>query len=416
MLGLDEQTWKVLAAVFAAIAVVYAIASGSLTLRHLHQKKSHERDRIRQRNQRRWDRLKKSGVLRLAQRTVLRALLIEQAIARVPLTLSRTISGSPYLFALPVSFLAGSSISLIGNYILNVNPDYLSWLFIAMMLVGAIVLFLHLRAKTRDTWYYRLLAILAALSMVSLVALSTVISVMMIQETLWANVIFVCFGAVLLLFTASMIRLLLNLARRSANPTFAIGPVPVAISLGMITTMIAMTIGHLAQPADHIPQSIQMLLLNVLCDVWTLLFTFLMLTKVARGEIPLLLAIAFDLAVSAFLACGSLWLSLAGTDNALTPGQTLRILVFLDHDGPGVNLGPYFWVMHTTFLPTFAFMMILLSALMAKGIVWLVGGPWWGKASKEDAPDKLMAQVMGGWLVIFGALATFAGAMAALAS
>lgn len=204
-------------------------------------------------------------------------------------------------------------------------------------------------------------------------------------------------------FLVQHVRWLLD---RSIDTSRAPLPIPLLAAIASFTvTAVALLIGHLASPEDHVPQTLRLIVINAGCDTATLLFTFWILRQAAeKSRLPLLLAVVIDLGVSAMLACVSLWLSLAGTPEALSLGEVGRVLIGLEPDGSRLGAGPYFWVMHTTFLPTLAFLMFLLSTLVAKYVVLPLNAVW-EKTSTVDEPDKLTAGLMGFWAVVFGSLA-----------
>ena len=85
------------------------------------------------------------------------------------------------------------------------------------------------------------------------------------------------------------------------------------------------------------------------------LFVTLRILVVTVGDAPELrlpVAIVLDLLLAAAFAVLSLWCGLAWTEYELKLGEIL--LVFKGRSPDGLELGgsPYFWALHTAFLPT----------------------------------------------------------------
>ena len=51
-----------------------------------------------------------------------------------------------------------------------------------------------------------------------------------------------------------------------------------------------------------------------------------------------------------------------GTPTPVSWAEAGRVLVGLAAEGGEVRLGPYFWVMHTSFIPTLAFLLVVGAA------------------------------------------------------
>jgi hypothetical protein len=175
------------------------------------------------------------------------------------------------------------------------------------------------------------------------------------------------------------------------------------VAAGFTITFTAMLVGHVADPAAPIPQTLQMLLSNVVFDGLTMVVTFAILSwAVERGwlfSIPL--AVFLDLVAAAVLACCSLYFALVNTEHALSVREVLNVLVAHSPDGSRVELSPYFWTMHTTFLPTLAYLALILVTWFAKLILTPV--KWFfGKGHEHKSPLKLTAALCGMIAVIFG--------------
>ena len=182
------------------------------------------------------------------------------------------------------------------------------------------------------------------------------------------------------------------------------------MTVGFTVTFVALLVGHVADPSAPVPQTLQMLMSNVIFDGLTMVLTFaILLWAVKRGwlfSIPL--AVFLDLLMAAVLACCSLYFALVSTEHALSVREVLHILIARSPDGSRVELSPYFWTMHTSFLPTFAYLLLILTTWFGKVILSPVRW-FFGKGHEHKSPLKLTAALCTMISVIFGLLFLGAG-------
>jgi len=196
--------------------------------------------------------------------------------------------------------------------------------------------------------------------------------------------------------------------RRGWAPTksdvFALLAFGFATSLAV--TLFAMLVGHIAYPKAWIPQTLQMLVSNVVLDGFTLVVTFIILARaVSRpGLLRIPIAVLSDVLVAALLACGSLYFGLIFTEKSLSFREVLNVLIAQSPDGSAFEIGPYFWTTHTTFLPTLAYLFLIMVAWLGK--VQLIAVRWFlGKGAESKNPLALTAALCVLIMVVFGALA-----------
>jgi len=182
---------------------------------------------------------------------------------------------------------------------------------------------------------------------------------------------------------------------------FAIGT-----SASFAVTLIALVVGHAASPGAEVPKTFQMLGSNVLFDGVTLAFTVWVLEAALMrpSRSRLLGAVLLDMGVACLLACLSLYFGLAFSQHALSLGHVLRVLVGRATDGSGWEIGPYFWAMHTAFLPTLAYMALVLVAWLGQAL-FHIGRLFFRTASLHKNPLKLTAALFTLLAVISAALA-----------
>lgn len=170
-----------------------------------------------------------------------------------------------------------------------------------------------------------------------------------------------------------------------------------ATAVSFLVTLCSLLVGSMVAPDAWIPKTLRMLLCNVAFDGLTMVATFAILAR-AVGEkrrYPIPVAILIDVAVAALFACASLWLGLIGTEPALSVGKVLGVLVARSTEETAPNaLGPYFWVMHTTFLPTLGYLGVILLFWVAKLVVLPVARVL-KKGGEIEKPHSMTAGLFG---------------------
>src|SRR5262249_12125301 len=84
-------------------------------------------------------------------------------------------------------------------------------------------------------------------------------------------------------------------------------------------------------------------------------------------------AVTLNLMLGLLLACASLYFGI----KQLTMTGVGRVLVAHSIDGQRWEIGPYFWTMHTVFLPLLFYLSIVMLCWVGKGVVlyreWFYG-------------------------------------------
>jgi len=168
-------------------------------------------------------------------------------------------------------------------------------------------------------------------------------------------------------------------------------------------TFISLLIGHLTDPIAWLPQTLQMFISNIFFDGLTIAFTFFILgwAVTASPIIRIPLAIFYDIIFSALFAICSLYFGLLLTDKQLSVGQIFNILIAISADGNSIEVGPYFWVMHTTFIPTFIYLFTILYFYLNKMILVFLE-IFFNKARIHEKPLKLTSALCTVISVVFG--------------
>lgn len=185
--------------------------------------------------------------------------------------------------------------------------------------------------------------------------------------------------------------------------------VGMAIAASFPITLLSLLLGSLALPTSWIPQTIQMLASNVVCDGLTMYTTLIILSLAVRQERPLSIPIAvlLDITVGALLACASLYFGLVFTDHAVSIGQVFRVLVGFSPVGDHFEIGPYFWAMHTSFIPTLCYLSLIVFCWLGKLIILPIASI----LSKGRAVEKPHHLTAGALLFLFAFFAALAKAL-----
>ena len=182
--------------------------------------------------------------------------------------------------------------------------------------------------------------------------------------------------------------------------------VAMGVGVSYAVTLGALFIGILAVTDAPLPQTAQMLLNNALCDGLTLVATFSILGA-ALGDHPkysIPVAVVLDLIVAGALAWASLYLGVLGTELALTTPEVLWVLVGRAPSGTHIELGPYFWAMHTTFLPTLFYLSVIVLCYVGKLIILPVASVL-KRAGMKPQPHELVSVTFAFVAAVFVAIA-----------
>ena len=160
--------------------------------------------------------------------------------------------------------------------------------------------------------------------------------------------------------------------------------VSMGVSLSLLMTFSALTVGHVIEPTLPVPRSAQLLVINGLFDGMTLAMTVWVLERaVIDRRFPLPLAVLADVVLAGLFAVLSGFLGVLRTPYSLSMKQACYVLLGRGTNGISWQLGPLFWVVHTSFIPTILYLCIVLLSYCAKATI----GPtqWFlGKGAHED--------------------------------
>jgi len=188
-------------------------------------------------------------------------------------------------------------------------------------------------------------------------------------------------------------------------------PFYIGLAFSLPITVGAMYLGHAFSPIDPIPRTLQMFLVNFFFDGLTLATTYGLLSYALRRRFAILipLVIILDLGISTIFAWGSLWFGTLGTPHEVSTTSILKIFVGRSIEGEDVNFGPLFWLLHSAFLPTLAYLFIMLIGWIAK-LVLHAGMLFSRRASHDEInPFGLTAALLTCFSVVLLGLSSISG-------
>jgi hypothetical protein len=187
-----------------------------------------------------------------------------------------------------------------------------------------------------------------------------------------------------------------------------------AVGLSVVATVTAVILGNIASlNTREVAISVQAIISNLACDTLTILLIVKLFALRGKTGKPrgLVTVIVTSLAISAALACLSLYLSFVGTSNNIHPVKTLNVLVGLSPTGYGFELSVFFFLMHTTFIPVAIFLLVLLSAAGVKLIVRVTTRILGLSSGEQVNPFRAFAAIFGIFVAALTAASGIAGIM-----
>jgi len=141
--------------------------------------------------------------------------------------------------------------------------------------------------------------------------------------------------------------------------------------ISSIVTLLSLIIGHRIMPDLWVPKTIRMIISNFIFDIFTVYTTIYLLKWAIKKHVifRIPIAIAIDIILASLFACFSLYFGLIFSDKSLSIVETLNILIAKSPGGHTFEYGPYFWVMHTAFIPTFLYLLVLSFSWYVKLIL-----------------------------------------------
>jgi hypothetical protein len=175
-----------------------------------------------------------------------------------------------------------------------------------------------------------------------------------------------------------------------------------SIGSSLCITALMLLVGNEFAPSVSVPQTMRLLLCNTICDAVTVVVSLQILEAAIshQGRLRLVRAVSLCIVLGALLAGASVWIGVG----SLSILETARIFIARSMDGTHWELGPYFWVMHSTFLPLLFFIALLLLGWSGKLMITGLE-KFFGRAQHEDVNGLNMTSRYFGVVSIFSGLA-----------
>lgn len=174
-----------------------------------------------------------------------------------------------------------------------------------------------------------------------------------------------------------------------------------SIAASLSVTLAAMFVGHQFEPEAWVPQTHRLLWFNAIFDGATVVVSLHILERSIspKRAFSIPLAVVLNFVLGGLFACSSLWLGI----KHLTAANVLWVLVGHSIDGQRWEIGPYFFAMHTAFLPLLIYLGILTLCWVGKATVeyreWFYGR---AKLNGLTMTSRFLAYIA----VVLGAVAT----------
>lgn len=172
-------------------------------------------------------------------------------------------------------------------------------------------------------------------------------------------------------------------SRRKAATYLASGFIA-GLSITYLLTFSFARLGEMMAGSSLDFLSTRVFLVNALFDSWTIVFTIYVMKWVVTSRflsaaLRIVIAFTLDILVAAAFAVAGLYLSLVGTPYAKSIPEVLDVLVAFN------KLDGFFWVMHTTFIPTVLLWFgVIFLGFLTYLIACVVVGPILRKAYREQ--------------------------------
>lgn len=389
---MNADTLYIIKVIFGVIAAIFALSTAIFTFVDTAQNEKTEntqawfRGKWEAVNNSRWLSLPENSTRWLLNSRIFLSELIHQLTDK-DITIQFLLGSIPILLFIACFIYWGQLIA------------FLSLIFSFPLLISAISR--NLANKIFETSKYYIIAVVAVSGLLTAFLWLQIILNLNLYYAALIMIVFIPFFWIAAFLPLIAVGELTNLrivgSREDAIAVFLVG-----VAGGFTATLLALLVGHIIEPSAYVPQTLQMLISNVMFDGLTMALTFTILSKALSkdGLLRLPVAILLDVLVAAIFAICSLYFGLVFTDKAIGLRVTIYILFARSADNTHFELSPYFWVMHTTFIPTLLYLCMILFCWASKALLipvrWFFG---LGQANKN--PLKLTAGLCGIFAAIF---------------
>lgn len=384
-----EQNFWILGLVLKILAGLFALLAALFTFLSALQNKKHEKTRLWY--QLKWKKINHSKWLRMPEVIVKVIVSFKENLhMRILLVAKKD-------FAIYFLFFDVLILFIYGIVVLYLNVNYL---LVSLLILVVFIISVYIVKASSVSYILFLL-----FTVDSLIWIFIVLETHLIYSTLAMFFLIPCFVFLLsspLVLFGYIFRVKAQMGIKTATALALLG---FSIGISFFVTFLSFLVGSLISSQSYIPQTFQMLMSNVILDGITMLFTFKILgwsiAKKPWARIPL--AVLLDIMVAAILACLSLYLGLLFSEHQLSLKEVLFVLIGRSVSGEDIELGPYFWAMHTTFIPTCLYLMFIIVAWLGKSTLLPVRW-FFGKGHEHQNPLALTATLFALIATIFGVI------------
>lgn len=168
---------------------------------------------------------------------------------------------------------------------------------------------------------------------------------------------------------------------------------PLGLAPSFTFMIFALWLGRIFSPQTYIPKTFQMLFFNSISNGLMLVTTIFILSyTVSRGILIIPFGIVLNFIIAGLIACFSLYLGLISTPHALSINQIMNVLSARSIDGKSFEIGPYFFVMCTMFIPITFYLSIVFVSCLGK-IALIPIEKFFAKGRELDQPLNYTAAV-----------------------
>jgi hypothetical protein len=402
---MNADTFYLIKVIFAAAAVIFGLLGAVFTFADQVENERAEKTQAWFKNK--WEAIDGSRWFTLPEDTTRWLLHSRSLILRVFDGLFEKREIVPRILLLCITFLSFVGCVLYWNIFIACLSIFFTGPFIIIGIFGKHIPNFFDRLFERFEWYLVISIFVSGIG-----TLVLWLQIIIRQELYYAAVIILLFvpffwiAALMPVATLSDFLLDVNSKEWTDSLTlFSFG-----IAGGFTITLVALAIGHIVEPAARVPQTLQMLFSNVIFDGLTMALTFTILSRALSkdGLLRLPMGILLDIVLAAIFAVLSLFLGVALTEKALGLAEILYILIGRSSDNSHFEFSPYFWVMHTTFIPTLLYLSLILFCWIGKTMLFPVRW-FFGKGQENKNPMKLTGLLFGVFATIFGGLVVLTG-------
>ena len=192
--------------------------------------------------------------------------------------------------------------------------------------------------------------------------------------------------------------IVLNIDPASGSRASEVEPISNKVSaliiISFMITSLAILTGLLLDKSSVVPNAIQLVIVNLIFDAITILFTIhLMKLTILRGGFSFLYTIPVDIAIAIICGLFSVYLGTVFSTHSISVGNVFNLSFIYSKSGNEYSFGILFWLAITAIIPSLIYIVIIISSLISKSFLEIVS-IFIKRTSIIDKPHHLMAGLM----------------------